>query len=73
MYSEFRLFQLISSILPVGGFTYSQGLEWAIEKKWVDDSISLENWLKSNLNLGITNMELPILIRLFNAFEKKRI
>ena len=31
----------------------------------------MEDWLKSNLDLSITNMELPVLIRLFNAFEKK--
>jgi urease accessory protein len=25
-----RLLQLVSSNLPVGGFTYSQGLEWGV-------------------------------------------
>ena len=38
MLAELKLYQLISPSLPVGGFTYSQGLEWAIEKGWVTDS-----------------------------------
>lgn len=32
MLTDLRLYQLISPSLPVGAFTYSQGLEWAIEK-----------------------------------------
>jgi urease accessory protein len=40
--SELRLFQLISPSLPVGGFTYSQGLEWAIEAQWVTDKKTLQ-------------------------------
>ena len=35
MLADVRLFQLISPTLPVGGFTYSQGLEWAVEEGWV--------------------------------------
>jgi urease accessory protein len=30
-----RLMQLSSSSLPVGSFTWSQGLEWAVEAGWV--------------------------------------
>lgn len=32
MLADLRLYQLVSPSLPVGAFTYSQGLEWAIEK-----------------------------------------
>lgn len=35
-----RLLQLASATLPVGGFTYSQGLEWAVEAGWVHDEES---------------------------------
>jgi urease accessory protein len=37
----YRLFQLISPSLPIGGFTYSQGLEWAVEAQWVSDRTSM--------------------------------
>lgn len=33
-----RLMQLSSSSLPVGSFTWSQGLEWAVEAGWVPDA-----------------------------------
>ena len=55
--SELRLFQLISPSLPVGGFTYSQGLEWAIEAQWVTDKPSLENWLQSILEASVATLE----------------
>lgn len=36
-----RLLHLVSPSLPIGAFTYSQGLEWAVENGWVRDSVSL--------------------------------
>ena len=67
MLPELRLYQLISPSLPVGGFTYSQGLEWAIEKGWVTTSQALQNWLESQLLESLTALELPILIRIQGA------
>ena len=68
--SELRLFQLISPSLPVGGFTYSQGLEWAIEARWVTDKPSLQDWLQSILGASVATLELPVLIRLLNGFNQ---
>lgn len=31
MVAQAHLFRLISATLPVGAYSYSQGLEWAIE------------------------------------------
>ena len=67
--SELRLFQLISPSLPIGGFTYSQGLEWAIEAQWITDTESLKNWLETVLSASVATLELPILLRLLNAFN----
>jgi urease accessory protein len=53
----------------VGGFTYSQGLEWAIEAQWVTDTSSLKDWLQSVLAASVATLELPILIRLLSAFN----
>jgi len=67
--ADLRLYQLISPTLPVGGFTYSQGLEWAVEERWVHDRESLERWLEGLLTHSIVTLELPILLRLIKAFE----
>jgi urease accessory protein len=32
-----RLLQLCSANLPVGGFSFSQGLEYAVEMGWVNN------------------------------------
>ena len=37
-----RLMQLASSNLPVGGYSWSQGLEWAVEAGWVLDVAAFE-------------------------------
>ncbi|MEN9435068.1 MAG: hypothetical protein RLZZ422_2657, partial [Pseudomonadota bacterium] len=30
-----RLMHLVSPSLPIGSFTYSQGIEWAVEYGWI--------------------------------------
>jgi len=68
--SELRLYQLISPSLPIGSFTYSQGLEWAIEAQWITDTPSLKHWLTSILTDSVVTLELPVLLRLLNAFQQ---
>ncbi|MBS97771.1 MAG: urease accessory protein UreF [Oceanospirillaceae bacterium] len=67
MLADLRLYQLISPALPVGAFTYSQGLEWAIETGWVDNEQSLEQWLSSTLEHSVLSLEVPVLRRLCDA------
>ncbi|WP_459778687.1 urease accessory protein UreF [Photobacterium sp. R1] len=69
--AEFRLFQLISPSLPIGAFTYSQGLEWAVEHGWVSDKTSLGDWLKDILNQSLVTLELPVLRRLYRAWKSE--
>jgi urease accessory protein len=59
----YRLFQLISPSLPIGGFTYSQGLEWAVEAQWVSDRVSMQDWLDNMLMNSVATLELPVLDR----------
>ena len=40
-----RLLQLASPALPVGAYTYSQGLEWAVEAGQVHDPVSAKEWI----------------------------
>jgi urease accessory protein len=65
--ATFRLFQLISPSLPTGAFSYSQGLEWAVENGMVTDQPSLEQWLRSYMHTSFSELEIPILKRLYSA------
>lgn len=67
----FRLLQLVSPSLPTGGFTYSQGLEWAVDCGWVHDRQSLIDWLQSILHSGFVELELPLLKRLYTAAQEQ--
>lgn len=64
-----RLLQLASPMLPVGAYSYSQGLEWAIECGDVHDVASAETWIGDVLAIYQANFELPILSRLHLAWQ----
>ena len=67
--TPFRLFQLISPTLPVGAFAYSQGLEMAVEKQIVVDMPSSKAWLTGLIQNNLSFVDLPLLIRLFEALS----
>ncbi|MCE8021178.1 urease accessory protein UreF [Halomonas sp. MCCC 1A11036] len=62
------LLQLVSPALPIGAFAFSQGLESAFELGWVDDEVSLGEWLAGVLDDGLARCELPVLMRLHRAW-----
>jgi len=62
-----RLLQLCSANLPVGGFSFSQGLEYAIEKGWINCKQSTKSWIELNLAVTLTQTDLAILKRLYAA------
>ena len=66
-----RLLQLCSANLPVGGFSFSQGLEYAIEREWISCPISTQNWIKLNLTQSIARTDLAILKRLYAALHEQ--
>ena len=49
---KLELLQLISPSLPVGAFSYSEGLEWLVQNKKVHDEITLFNWIECELLRG---------------------
>ncbi len=66
-----RLLQLISPTLPTGAFTYSQGMEWAVECGWLKNERDTRHWLQSVLNGSLQYLELPVLVRLYQAADSK--
>tara|TARA_X000001036_G_scaffold65107_2_gene55775 strand:- start:620 stop:1297 length:678 start_codon:yes stop_codon:yes gene_type:complete len=69
--SLLRLMNLMSPTLPIGGFTYSQGIEKAIESNWINDYSSAKEWLESQLLVNLKFTDLPILTRLYKSIETK--
>lgn len=59
--SLLRLMQLSSVSLPVGGFSFSQGLESAIEQGWVSDYEQTRAWLKTQLIESVARIDLAVL------------
>lgn len=66
-----RLLQLASPMLPVGAYTYSQGLEWAIESGEVHDLESAKHWIGDVLAGYQARFELPVLQRLYLAWQQE--
>ena len=58
-----RLLQLSNSTLPVGAYAFSQGLESAVDKGWVNSASDLHEWIKSQLQSSMTEVDVPLLIR----------
>jgi urease accessory protein len=48
----YRLMTWLSPAFPVGAFSYSSGIEWAVEAGDVGDAASLRDWLGAMLNEG---------------------
>jgi len=64
-----RLLQLASPALPVGAYSYSQGLEAAVEAGLVADATSAGRWVEDVMELAMARMELPVLLRLHAAWR----
>lgn len=65
-----RLMQLVSPGLPIGAFTYSQGLEWAVESGQVSCAEDVHNWIAGLIEDSLGYLDLPVLKRLYQAFEQ---
>ena len=65
-----RLLQLASPTLPVGAYSYSQGLEPAIEDGSVADAASAEAWIRDVLEFSVGSFEAPLLWRMSGALAR---
>ncbi len=61
------LLQLASPLLPVGGYSYSEGLESLILQGTIVDRVTLQSWLKSELQAGVIRVETAVIDRVYLA------
>jgi urease accessory protein len=64
-----RLLQLASPALPIGAYSYSQGLEWAIETGVVHDEASACVWIGDLLDWNLGRYEAPWLADMLGAWR----
>lgn len=63
------LLHLSSPALPIGGFSYSQGLEAAVELELVHDEASALDWIEQQLLMVLARSEGPVWCLLFDAWQ----
>lgn len=66
-----NLLQLASPALPVGAYSYSEGLESLVNDGIVTNLIELENWLTDNLKFGAIEMEAAIMVRAYLTINQE--
>ncbi|MEO7576865.1 MAG: urease accessory protein UreF [Massilia sp.] len=64
-----HLLQFASPALPIGGYSYSQGLEAALDSGEVNDAASGRAWIVHHLREVMAQWDAPVLWRLLKAFE----
>jgi len=60
--NSWALLRLASPQLPIGGYSYSQGLELAVEQGLVDNPDSAQRWIADQLLLNLARFEAPLLL-----------
>ncbi len=58
-----RLLQITSPALPVGAYSYSEGIEYLCSNGTIQTESELFNWLKRELNFGFVTNEAAIVLR----------
>ena len=71
--ARLRLFQLVSPALPVGAFSYSEGLEVLVQRGTVAGVEPLERWLRAELERGAVAVEAAALAALQAVLRAARL
>jgi len=63
----YRLMAWLSPSYPVGAFSYSSGLEWAVEAGDVGDAASLSEWLRALFLHGAVGCDAAFFVHAYRA------
>jgi urease accessory protein len=64
------LLQLTSPALPVGAYSYSEGLETLVDQGLIKSAADLQTWLTESLATGSISLEAAVLIRAHRAWSQ---
>jgi urease accessory protein len=67
----FRLMAWLSPAYPIGAFSYSSGIEWAIETGDITSAATLKRWLKVMLTMGGGFCDAVFLVHSHRAITEK--
>ncbi|MBW4561318.1 MAG: urease accessory protein UreF [Mojavia pulchra JT2-VF2] len=59
------ILQLTSPALPVGAYSYSEGLETLVEQGAIANQQNLKDWLESQLRYGAIRIEAAVMLRAY--------
>ena len=62
-----HILQLASSALPVGAYSYSEGLETLVENGFISNQATLQQWLEAELSYGAIRLEAAVMVRAAQA------
>lgn len=64
-----NLLRLSSPALPVGAYSYSQGLEWAVDSGRIGDEAGAVDWIGGVLDSVVAGCEAPLTVRMYRAWQ----
>jgi len=67
--SLLQLIWLASPALPIGGFSYSEGLEASVDRSFVATESEASDWLTDQLHLTLARADLPVLAQAVAAWQ----
>lgn len=71
--SLLALLQFVSPALPVGAYSYSEGIETLVQNGKVKDLATLEYWLQQELKYGAISVEAIALLRAYACIENEEL
>lgn len=64
-----RLWQLISPTLPIGAYSWSTGIEYAVEVGWIKDEASASDWILGQIKSSLPALDVAIFYRIYDAWQ----
>jgi len=66
----YRLMAWLSPAYPVGAFSYSNGIEWAVEAGDIRDAVTLQHWLTTVIGNGGGFCDAVLLVHAYHAMAE---